>query len=221
MSVFNLNANHMNKLTVLATAMLVALTVSTAHAQLNPGAWYWGINGSVWSTRDAADNTNTEFSIAPSFGYKVNDGWSVGGQLGYNSNVGGDNNMLFIAPNARWYYRYNDNTFLYFQGSVAAGWGSERFGDDTDGYDSDVFALETGIRPGILFFVSDRVGIEFQYGFLGYRQWTYSTDGGDDVTTSEAGLQLNMNGRQLQDLVPITFSGPTLGIHFWLGRTSE
>lgn len=162
-------------------------------------------------------------SIIPQFGYFVSNMILVGGRIGYSNiktkQVGSidgsiriDNEIktsLFkLGPYVRFHKSLNEQLLLFLQGNIDLGFGTRENRRTDPTVDESIFEVETGLRPGLLLMVSENVGIESTFGFLGYKlsQTKLKDSDLDNTPTNkdqDFGLDLNLN----------TFS---LGIQFYL-----
>ena len=62
-------------------------------------------------------------------------------------------------------------------------------------FDTKVTDLEIGITPGLVFFPTNKVGLEASFGFVGFSYRTSKTDlgGGDELKISDSTFGLNAN----------------------------
>lgn len=162
-------------------------------------------------------------SITPQLGYFVNDKVLIGGRVSYsnvkteqlfsgNGDILIDNeiktNLFEIGPYARFHKSLNEQFLLFLQTNLDIGFGTRKNGRTGPTVDESMFEIEAGLRPGILLMVSDKLGIESTFGFLGYKlgQAKLKDTNLDPTPTNkdqDFGLDLNLN----------TFS---LGIQFYL-----
>ncbi|PTB91185.1 hypothetical protein C9994_16010 [Marivirga lumbricoides] len=152
-------------------------------------------------------------SIIPQLGYFVSDKVLIGGRIGYsnvkveqfgsgNGSIVIDNEIktsLFkIGPYARFHKSLNEQLLLFMQGNIDVGFGTRKNGRTDETVDESIFEIEAGVRPGILLMVSDKVGIESTFGFLGYKlsQAKLKDTNLDPTPTNkdqDFGLDLNLN----------------------------
>ncbi|MFU8842273.1 MAG: outer membrane beta-barrel protein [Bacteroidales bacterium] len=153
----------------------------------------------------------TLFGINLSGGYFIADNIAVGLGIGFenskstsesdNAKMTDTDNMLSVAPFARYYIPYSDQ-FAFF-GQLTAGFGFGKSKDEvtsgstTTTTETDNSMVMVGISPGFSFMMTEKVGLEMRYGFLGWSSYTSKTEGtGDDyakLTTSTFGLNLDLN----------------------------
>jgi hypothetical protein len=201
----------MKKLSFIFAALIMALTVSAqpekgniflgGSVNLNAGSSNTKVNG------DKTDGPKTfSFNVSPAVGYFLSDKIMAGIKLGYTTNStkttdNSDNtftelsNTIGVGLFARYYIVPIEKMGFFFEANVGTGFGSSAVkvnGDKTDG--PSTFSLNAGISPGIAIFVSNRVALEAQYGFLGYNSFsTKSDNGGVDVKQNSSNFGLNLN----------------------------
>jgi hypothetical protein len=148
----------MKRLFVLLIVIIITITIK---AQLY-------ISGSVGlcGVKVGGNDTQTSFKIVPDIGYVINDKWSVGLAVGYKQGaclVGYGlygQNVNSKAFGIQPYVRYNVWQFEvvdFFVDGVAS---IETIKDEGTNYNG-------GLRPGILFNVTPRIGIVSHIGFMG------------------------------------------------------
>lgn len=214
----------MKKISLLTIAILFA-TAMSSFAQTSKGTLFLGgglgftsSNGKSTlkfggTTVESDGVKSTNFSIVPGVGYFVADKLAIGLDLSVNSSSIQipDNNdpddyektsgtSFGFKPYARKYWMVGDN--FGFTGTLGVGvaFGSskveEKNGNTTVTNDGPKTTdLEIGVTPGIVFFPTNKVGLEASFGFVGYSSSTSKTDlgGGDElkVTNSTFGLSAN------------------------------
>jgi opacity protein-like surface antigen len=175
------------------------------------------------------DTKSTNFTIAPQIGFAVSEKVFIGGAISLNSvntkgvnfNGFGNNEIeisqrsFAISPFIRNYFSISDKFFIYLQGdaSIALGRQKTKYTGRDESEPEKVTALSIGVRPGLSFFVSNKVALEAEFGFLGYSQQKFKQEldfGGGNTRTAEStdknyGLTLNT----------ATFN---FGISLYLGR---
>lgn len=160
----------------------------------------------------------TSFSIAPGAGYFIMDKLAIGMDIsfGINSskefhpNIGsntqpGDYNkasslLIGFTPYARKFFMLSDNFGFTGTFGVGVAFGSSKAelkrGSTTTTTNNGpkVTALEVGVTPGLVFFPSKNVGLEANFGFVGFSSTTTKTENGvftDKNTETEIGLGAN------------------------------
>jgi hypothetical protein len=163
------------------------------------------------NTTTSEGTKTTMFGINLMGGYFLADNIAVGLGVGYDntkSTFKTDNtestetdNMMSVAPFARYYIPYTEQ-FAFF-GQLTAGFGfgktkdETKTGSTTTTTEADNSMIMIGVSPGFSYMMTDRVGLEMRYGFLGWSSYTSKVEGtGDDyskLTVSTFGLNLDLN----------------------------
>lgn len=147
----------MKKIVVLLC--VVALTVS-AKAQVYLG-------GEFNITHDG-DTDVTDFTLAPEIGYKLNNTWDFGLEIGYSyvgiKDNGTDKNVnaFHVAPYARWTYFEKGIAHLFLEGGLGFSTCKVGDADSNNGF-------EVGVKPGLALEVNEKFAFIAKLGFLGYR----------------------------------------------------
>lgn len=166
------------------------------------------------------ESFRNNISILPQFGYFINDNISIGGQIGYvresfsyystiNQTVVNDvnskQNRFQFGMFTRVHKPLNDNLYLFMQANLSAGIGRVKY-DDNQNDDQNSFSFQAGVQPGILFMITEKFGIEGQFGFLGYESLnTSNVDSNEDYKNKNTSFGLRLS--------PSTFN---LGLQFYL-----
>jgi len=214
----------MKKVTLLTIALTFAAAMSS-FAQTSKGTLFLGGGLGFTSSSQKATakfggttvetdgDKATQFSIVPGVGYFIADKLAVGLDLSISTNSfqTPDNNdpddytkttgtTFAFKPYARKYWMVGDNFGFTGTLGVGVGFGSSKVevkaGNTTVTNDGPKTTdLEIGVTPGIVFFPTNKVGIEANFGFIGYSSSTAKTDlgGGDElkITDSTFGLSAN------------------------------
>ncbi|MEM1135604.1 MAG: hypothetical protein AAGI07_07170, partial [Bacteroidota bacterium] len=140
-------------------------------------------NKNEFSPDNVVDNeldTRT-FSILPQIGRFVNDNVSIGGIIGFtriktefiSTNSFGINfetetsiDIFQMGPFARFHKSVSDAAYVFLQAELIFGFGSSE--SEIPDTKENLFTLQTGLRPGFIFFLTEKIGIEANIGFLGY-----------------------------------------------------
>lgn len=200
----------MKKLQLLALALFAT---TLAFAQPEKGDIFLGgsLNFNMGSSKGevagvSADGPKTlNFGISPRVGYFLSDKIVVGLDLGFNSASSNDDSsgteiktsssMYGGGVFARYYIVPADRFALFFEAGVGAMLGGskvETAGVSVDGPNS--FNLNAGLTPGVAFYVSKRVALEANYGFLGYTSTSTKIEtAGVETKTNAGNFGLNIN----------------------------
>lgn len=140
--------------------LCIAVFALSANAQVYLG-------GSFGITHDD-DIDATNFTIAPEIGYKLNDTWHFGAEIGFShtnkTKIGEDLdvNSFHFAPYARWNYFNKGMVRLFLEGGIGISTYKVEDHDNHNGF-------EIGIKPGLALDVTNHFSFVTKFGFLGYR----------------------------------------------------
>lgn len=191
------------------------------------------VTASGGGTTVSADGPkSTSFSIVPGVGYFIADKLAIGidisfanesekepydgpgAQTGDYDKVSG--NLISFTPYARKFFMLSDNFGFTGTFGVGVGFGSSKLeskrGSTTVTNDGPkVTALEVGITPGLVFFPTSKVGLEANFGFVGFSSRTQkvTTGGGGEVKSTDTSIGFGANSIQP------TFS---LGFRYYLAK---
>ncbi len=204
-------------------SLLLVLLVQVSFSQVKEGAILLGgqftfdvskVDYGSNSFREPSERT--VFIIQPQLGFALSERLIVGGSLGYRNvkNISTDfffggpstiettENLFAVSPFVRNYFGITEKFYFYLQGDASIGFGKSTFEDENGNEfqpEANLTALSIGVRPGLSFFVSDKVALEAEFGFLGYTQekskQEFDIGGGNsetsEITDSNYGLNLN------------------------------
>lgn len=136
-------------------SMIFAFCAIAANAQFYVG-------GTVgFSSIEENNVTISNFTLAPEVGYKIDENWDLGLELGFSTakETGEDsNNMFTLAPYARYTFAKLSNVDFFVQGQLEY----INYGEDCgSGFG---FAIE----PGVSFNVNDKISLIGKIGALEY-----------------------------------------------------
>lgn len=188
----------------LTLAAVAALTFAS-QAQTEKGKFIvgGGLGFDTESIKDT-DDKSTSFNIMPSAGYFVSDNIAVGLGLGYQWNKVEDGTdeattgVFTVAPFGRW-YSANGPVRFFGQLSVPMGWGNLKENDDKIG---NVSSYGVELAPGIVYFPTSKIGLEFKVRGLYYNSSNVEPTGGTKTTVNTFGLNANS-------------LAPTVGVQFY------
>lgn len=198
--------------------MLVALMacIATANAQ-----WYVGGTAGFTSTKvdfGGSDQSGTSFKIIPEIGYKVDDAFSVGVQVGYAHGLAAfgsltvsdlkgivttaasaatdlaEEDMKLNSFTIQPYLRYNVVNFgkakLFLEGYV--GYTNINMKDESGSSkvadETKINAFELGIRPSVSISLSDKLDVVGKIGTLGFLS---AKESESDVSLTRFGLDVD------------------------------
>jgi len=194
--------------------LLMSFVFATmAFSQQAKGDIYLGgsLNLSAESSSTEVGSTNTDgpkifsFGIEPKVGYFISDKISVGLNLGFssynrkveNSGTTTKNTNLSYGGGifARYYVLPTEKFGFFFEAGADLMAGSSKTdigGVETDG--PNTLNINAGFTPGIVFYVSNRVALEANYGFLGYNTYSEKDDSGtQEVKSTDNSFGLDVN----------------------------
>lgn len=165
-----------------------------------------------------ADNLSSKgFSIQPTIGWFLSDRFALGIGVGYtHSTVShgidawtGDeirykNNTVSFHPYGRYFFGNNESALrFHLTGSLYAGFGHSDSGHSmAPAWNSSVYGIQ--LSPGIVYFPTDKIGLELGVGGLSYYHNRSQYEGSDDVRSSNS-FGFNINSLS-----------PSIGIQFYL-----
>lgn len=166
----------------------------------------------VEGTDDSSDQESFNFALAPKIGYTIKRNLTAGLGLEYsrtkgsaittteNSGSSGGSSLsqsFNISPFLRTYIGLNQNLALFVQGELQYG---RRWSESTDNNEPSSFTgiqnqYRGGIRPGLTYFMSNKLAIETSIGFLGYSR--FDTEDSDTSSGSGSNFGLSLNSSDL------------------------
>ena len=212
----------MKKLQLLAVA-LFATTLAFAQPEKGNIFLNGSLNFNTGSSSADVGGTSTDgpssfnLGITPKVGYFISDKIVVGLDLGFMMNNTKDEttgvevktNALGFGGGAfaRYYIVPADRFAMFFEAGVNTMFGSstvETAGASVDG--PSTFALNAGITPGMSIYVSEKIALEANYGFLGYTSSSSTTEAaGVETKTSQGSFGLNLNPNTIRLGVSVLF----------------
>ncbi len=192
---------------ILLTLTAVAALGMAANAQTEKGKFILGGQVSYQGqTVKDSDVKSNSFSIVPNVGYFVADNIAIGTGVGYQwekSETTADantvNSAFVLAPFGRLYSANEGPVKFFGQLSVPMSWGTNEV-DDTKTATTANYGVE--LAPGIAFFPTSNIGIEFKVRGLYFNSNSTEAEGTDvKTTTSSYGLDAN----SLAPTVGVTF----------------
>lgn len=187
------------KKTLLVLGLLL-MAMSGVNAQIEAGKISVGgtLNVSSSSTKfkDGSStndgNKESQFTLGPQVGYFISDDISIGAGLAYQRTVGtsavGDiktiRSNFYFSPFGRYHMPLGEKFYAFGEAKLNFGFGSAKRKDDgnTDKI-ADVSSLGIALSPGVIFFPSERVGIELAFNLISFeRTADKNPDNSDDKT---------------------------------------
>ena len=135
----------------------------------------------------ASRSENTEVSFLPRIGYFISDNISLGVGIGFvqnnfDSELTSQDGSFSLSTErkssevefeifSRFHIPTSSGLYFFLEPALEFGYGSA----DTEGdaqAEEDIASFSVGTNQGVLYMVSDKVGIEASFGFLGYERTT-------------------------------------------------
>jgi hypothetical protein len=206
---------------IYSAAML--LTGFAVQAQLNSGNIFLGGAVEFSTSKDkfyapnatVDGNVRSSVLLAPSVGYMLSDNLAIGVTAGFGKNTtdfaNGNvrtTNTFGIAPFVRKYWGLNDAFYIFGEGSLGFGTGTQKFrSGGTTVTEREFNIFQIAVAPGLAFFPSPKFALEFKFNLLSYTKDT-EVDPDDsrfkDTTTT---ISFGTN----------TFA-PSIGVYYFLGK---
>lgn len=193
---------------LLLTLTAVSALTFAASAQTEQGKFLLGGNVSYngESVKDSDIKSNS-FGIIPQVGYFLSDNIAVGTGIGYqwnknesSTNVETTKGEFVLAPFGRIYSNNQGPVKFFGQLSVPMAWGTTEVNDEKTGSTAQ-YGVE--LAPGIAYFPTSNIGIEFKVKGLYYNNSTLTNEVTDvETTTNSYGLNVN----SLAPSIGVTFS---------------
>lgn len=133
----------------LMVAILAVLGAVSAKAQVRLGGEVM-----VWYNNDTEV---TSYKFIPEIGYKFNDRWEVGTDIGFAGNSNQEGLSFELAPFARYTFLRAGMFSMFGEGGFAVATAKHK---DT--------AFNIGLRPGVDLELSEHWSLEAHLGFLGF-----------------------------------------------------
>lgn len=199
---------------VLSLIAVSALAFST-QAQTEKGNFMIGGNVGFNSEKtDGAEKADLSLSLVPSVGYFIDNNLAIGTGIGYqfdkSYNATAINSVktqaFVVSPYAR-YYAGSEQFKFFGQLSVPMSFGNTKVSTDSG---NNYFktgnnnSIGVALSPGIAFFPSKKVGIEFSVNGISYNDNTLENRNGEVITGNK-----NFN-------IGANFFSPKIGVQFYL-----
>ncbi|SNR39549.1 outer membrane beta-barrel protein [Lutibacter flavus] len=158
------------------------------NSNVQKGTWNLGgnftLNNSSSEINNNSSNTeNNQFYVGfyPRVGYAINNNLIIGIGIGYeyhnNKNYysetesyNSDQNGIVVFPYIKKYFNVNEKFSFHLQGEfrVSKSWNDNNSSINFNSYEENNSSLFVGIRPGITFFLTEKIVLETSIGALGY-----------------------------------------------------
>lgn len=207
----------------LLTLVFIFVAAASSFAQTSAGTLFFG-GGLGFSTSNSKVTTKlgnttitsdgpqrTDVSVVPGVGYFIADKLAIG--LDASFTTGSDKvtepngdyeknseTNIGFTPYVRKYFMLSDNFGLTGTLGIGVGFGSskieEKDGNTTTTVDGPKSTtLEFGLTPGIVFFPTNKIGLEANFGFVGFSSTTRRRDlgGGNETKTVTTDIGFGAN----------------------------
>ncbi len=201
---------------LLGFATLQAQNSDEDKRTISKGTWNLGIeaNLSTYNAESQNDGSSLDadrFSVGffPRMGYAFSENWMVGLRTGYNrTKVENDlaqqpnfnqseskTEVFTFAPYVRKYYGLGKNLLFYAQGEAGyVGSWSENITNQTNRSTTESDQFYVAFRPGITFFVSQKLALESSFGILQYSSNKIESNGAE---TTSNGFDLGLDSSNI------------------------
>ena len=196
--------------TVIQVFLFFFFAISISKAQPTAGTIFVGgdIGLSVGKDKTKNDNTTTtnykktDYSFLPQAGYFIDDILAVGARVGMSGNVykyeGNysydkvSSSYFVLNPFAR-YYIINQKGGLFAEADMSFEFGTSKtvYNDNTDEDNSTNIFL--GMKPGVYYYISDRIVLQAFYGWFGYQSLINKEDNDTKDINNTFGFDLSSN----------------------------
>lgn len=201
----------MKKIFTIITLFLTMLTIAQDeeknYSTIEKGSWNLSGNFALNSSNFNFENTNqndtknTMFSINPQIGYAISKNLMFGLGLGYTFNLNEHQNALNSEFKRNTYqintylkklFPITNNLTINVLGEI--GYMKSNLEYDPSNDESNSFSI--GFRPGFSLFLSRKIALETQIGFLGYSHSKNESSFNSAESTSNS-FNLNLNSNNL------------------------
>gem|GEM_PF-1809387 len=183
---------------------------------ISKGTWNLGLeanfnvsNSESQTQASSVDTDRFSLGLFPRAGYAFSENWMVGLRTGYSrTKVDNDLNQqpnfnqseskteaILFAPYVRKYFNLGKSLLFYTQGEAGyVGAWSETISDVTSRMSMESDQFYVAFRPGISFFVSQKLALESSFGILRYSS-IKSENSGSETTSN--GFDLNLDSSNI------------------------
>jgi hypothetical protein len=199
----------MKKILVI-TALFLLTFITVSHAQFVIGGNI-GFSANNTKAEPTGDTHKiTTINMVPRFGYIFGDNWA-GIEVGINSSthentdLGKDKtNLTTIAPFFRHNFINANNMGVWLEAQAGVVFGKS----DQDGTDYAKYTgFGAGIRPGVIFYVTESLSFEASFGRLAFRQMKNANPNDSSINSTNSEFGLNLNGDTFLFGVNYSFGG--------------
>jgi hypothetical protein len=188
-------------------AMVLTAVPFKGNAQLEGKKFF--ISGSAYITNSQSATTSgstttynpstLQVGFSPAGGYMLNDKWALLAGLSYSSTITdnqktGDENQVKATPSfrisagVRRYLMFNERAGLFIDGEIGGIFGSQQTkqNNTVTSYSNSRFFGQ--VTQGVAFFISDRLMLTGQFGWLEFNSDTNNTSSDSKRVTNYIGL---------------------------------
>lgn len=183
-------------------------------SKIEKGTWNFTTDLSLYNFNQSYDQIKNEsstflFNITPKLNYFIDDNLSLGFGIGYNyrniDNI--DNNQNLTTQNTNTFsfnsyikkhYFIASNLSFFLQGEITYQTGKIKnsFQNSSNTLTSDINTFFIGIRPGVSYFLTNKIAIQAYFGSLGYTNDTIKNNS-NSLKENQSRFNLNLNPSQL------------------------
>jgi hypothetical protein len=203
---------------LLLIATFFAFTIANAQEKeqkltIKKGTWSYGGNFSLNFENNenenqtyTSDNDHFRFNLYPKIGYAIEDNLTLGLGLGYGyskneyeySDSGNDelkSNSFSIFPYIKKHIPLGNKLAVFVQGEARLStFKTDYSSEDYERTGNSVFI---GVRPGITYFLNNKVALEANFGSLGYSHSSSENSDNNPSESSSNYFNLNLNSSDL------------------------
>lgn len=203
---------------ILSVFLMAAFTVNAQIEAGNisvGGAVNISSNSSKYKTGSNTSDgpKSSQFTIGPQIGYFISDNISIGAGLAFQSSVSHNaagnvktvRNNFHFSPFGRYHIPLSEKFYAFGEAKLNFGFGSAKQKNDGDtNKTADVSTLGLAVSPGIIFFPSERIGIELAFNLLSFERTADKDPDNSDNKSIDSGFSFG----------PDLFA-PSLGIQLY------
>lgn len=197
--------------------VLIYAGVTNGYSQIAKGATLFGggVNYSASGIIEAESQASS-FKIISNFSKFLSDKESFGLGLGYQVDkrkefdgyIGEEieytESQLFINPSFRIYRALNERFYTYLETGASFGLGKYKSSVEDDDRPK-LRNISVGISPGLSFFPSNKVSIDFRFNLIGVSSYTFSYIDFNGNTKKSKSSQLNVGFDSLSPMIGVYF----------------
>ncbi len=171
-----------------------------AFGQIQQGNFQLGGNLSYFSNENGALESSS-YQVLPRVGYFVSDNFSLGVQVGLggrsfeSGNTEDTYDEFVYGIFGRFHKNLSEKVYLYIEPNLTLGSGDATIPTNNGSLETDYSSLRLGVNPGIIYFLTDKIGLEFGIGLIQYseekREGTNFNQTNDSFSLSLNPVQIN------------------------------